>query len=340
MAPRRKKEKHPRSKPKCVVTLNSPEGEIEDVISKAFQAVFCKSDHFEDGMLDFLAAAVSEEIKVLVRQETVEASSSESEGLPLLDAPSWFDIVERVTQEVDEHLYTVLDQEEDVNGVTPLLKVVDVLEGLGAVRAEPEEAADDIIERDCFQAGDRVMAVLDESGEWHEAVIKEVDVKSPSSVKEGLKYHSVVFTEWQKPQLVSEEDCVHEYDVVHENAQSTCMNDKEGECPICHRTGQLTYHHLIPRTTHAMYLKKGLTSQMEELRRLMAKKRGCSMDELSLRVFLGQHGVDLCRKCHSHVHKIESEKSLAKDWNSLDLLLEHPAMQKWSKYAAKQKNRF
>jgi hypothetical protein len=155
-----------------------------------------------------------------------------------------------------------------------------------------------------------------------------------------------LFAQWEKPQIVSEDNCVHEDDVVDESGTTAKSREgssgAEGECPICHRyraqqkhttqlltssistvcrIGKLSYHHLIPRykniairvrcnalfsfphqhrATHAAYLKKGLTPQMKGLRENFAKEWGCSTDHVSERLFLGKHGVDLCRKCHSH----------------------------------------
>jgi len=359
-----------------LVTSTSSDGEIEDVVQRAFNAVFldphrnyvCNFEKtqiqtvLEEGILEYLTAAVVEEVRDAVKeagekevpeprttfgQEGVlpEGSSSEARApMPLLDAASWYDIVERVAFDTDEEMSNVLEGETNSEGLTPLLSVVAYLEKMGAVRAEPEEQPDDMQELD-IGAGDRVLAVLEESGEWHEAVVKEVDVQVPlhaERAKEGAKHYLVVFTEWEKPQIVSEDNCVHEDDVVDESGTTAKSREgssgAEGECPICHRIGKLSYHHLIPRATHAAYLKKGLTPQMKGLRENFAKEWGCSTDHVSERLFLGKHGVDLCRKCHSHVHRAESEKSLAKDWNTLELLLSHPQIQKWAKYASKQKS--
>jgi hypothetical protein len=59
----------------------------------------------------------------------------------------------------------------------------------------------------------------------------------------------LILMQWQKPQLVANENCVHENDVVDENRETARdrRSETNGECPICHRSGSLTFHHLIPR---------------------------------------------------------------------------------------------
>lgn len=74
-----------------------------------------------------------------------------------------------------------------------------------------------------------------------------------------------------------------------------------GLCRLCGREEELTFHHLIPRTLHTNKWFKARYSR-EEL----------------------QAGVELCRDCHGAIHKlIPSEKTLGREWNSLERLREH-----------------
>ncbi|KAJ7075309.1 hypothetical protein B0H15DRAFT_792009 [Mycena belliarum] len=86
------------------------------------------------------------------------------------------------------------------------------------------------------------------------------------------------------------------------------------ECEICEREIPLTYHHLIPRATHAKALKK--------------KWHPASM--LNAVAWL-------CRPCHTVVHQIATNEELARSYHSVDLLLEREDIQRWGKYASKQR---
>ncbi|TFK37872.1 hypothetical protein BDQ12DRAFT_631970 [Crucibulum laeve] len=86
------------------------------------------------------------------------------------------------------------------------------------------------------------------------------------------------------------------------------------ECEICDREVPLTYHHLIPRSTHTKVLKKGWHKE----------------------AMLGSVAW-LCRPCHSAVHHVARNEDLARNYYTIDLLLEREDIQKWQKYAAKQR---
>ncbi|KDQ58181.1 hypothetical protein JAAARDRAFT_57926 [Jaapia argillacea MUCL 33604] len=89
---------------------------------------------------------------------------------------------------------------------------------------------------------------------------------------------------------------------------------RKSECEICERAVPLTYHHLIPRSVHTKVLKKGW--HREEM--------------------LGSVAW-LCRHCHSTVHHVASNEELARNFYTVDLLLEREDIQKWRNYAAKQR---
>lgn len=100
-----------------------------------------------------------------------------------------------------------------------------------------------------------------------------------------------------------------------EETENEEENLEEGCCLICERKTALTAHHLIPKTTHKHYLKKGYT-----------------MKELS-------KTIGICRPCHSAVHRAEDEKTLAESWNTLEKLLTHPKIIAFIPYIQKQKVR-
>ncbi|KAF9530994.1 hypothetical protein CPB83DRAFT_787625 [Crepidotus variabilis] len=86
------------------------------------------------------------------------------------------------------------------------------------------------------------------------------------------------------------------------------------ECEICEREVPLTYHHLIPRSTHAKVAKQGW--HPESMLNSVAW---------------------LCRPCHSAVHGVAPNEILAKQYYTVELLLQREDIQKWQKYASKQR---
>ncbi|KAI0338445.1 hypothetical protein BDW22DRAFT_1432483 [Trametopsis cervina] len=86
------------------------------------------------------------------------------------------------------------------------------------------------------------------------------------------------------------------------------------ECEICERSIPLTYHHLIPRATHSKVLKKKW--HPEALLNSVAW---------------------LCRPCHSTVHRVATNEELARQYFTVEQLLEREDIQKWRAYASKQR---
>jgi hypothetical protein len=88
---------------------------------------------------------------------------------------------------------------------------------------------------------------------------------------------------------------------------------RASECEICEREHlPLTYHHLIPRAVHAKVVKRGWHSSWE-------------LNKVAW----------LCRACHSFVHRLATNEELAKEWYSVDLLLERDDVQKWAAWVSK-----
>ncbi|TFK19623.1 hypothetical protein FA15DRAFT_648126 [Coprinopsis marcescibilis] len=110
------------------------------------------------------------------------------------------------------------------------------------------------------------------------------------------------------------------YKVIEDYLEQACApppvwsTTRTSECEICDREVPLTYHHLIPRSTHSKVLKKGWHHES------MLNKVAW-----------------LCRHCHSAVHRVASNEELAQHYHTIELLLEREDIQRWQKYAAKQK---
>ncbi|CCX16455.1 hypothetical protein FPQ18DRAFT_339692 [Pyronema domesticum] len=86
------------------------------------------------------------------------------------------------------------------------------------------------------------------------------------------------------------------------------------ECEICERMVPLTYHHLIPREVHKKVLKRGWHQEWE-------------LNKVAW----------LCRPCHSTVHRVATNEELAKEWFTVEKLLEREDIGKWRSYVGKQR---
>jgi hypothetical protein len=92
------------------------------------------------------------------------------------------------------------------------------------------------------------------------------------------------------------------------------MSDRS-VCALCGRARPLTFHHLIPRAVHRKKRYKKLYSK-EQMRLV---------------------GLWLCRLCHVGVHDlIPDEKELARDYNTRERLLAHPAIARHVDWVRKQ----
>ena len=86
-------------------------------------------------------------------------------------------------------------------------------------------------------------------------------------------------------------------------------------CQLCGRAKPLTQHHLIPRYVHG---KRRFTNRYTK-------------QEMRSRRLL------LCRECHGGLHQLFSERELAEQFNTRQLLLADPRVQKMIRWARKQK---
>jgi hypothetical protein len=93
-------------------------------------------------------------------------------------------------------------------------------------------------------------------------------------------------------------------------------NHQQKPCELCGRTLKTgtTKHHLIPRTCHKnRWFKKNYTREEH------------------------RETVDLCRDCHSAIHRlVPSEKELGRHLNTLELLKAHPLISGYLVWARKQ----
>ena len=77
----------------------------------------------------------------------------------------------------------------------------------------------------------------------------------------------------------------------------------------------LTFHHLIRRSTHRTLLKRRIFTKPEMVHR----------------------GASLCKACHSAIHSMFDNKTLALELNTVDKLLAHPKVQRFCEWQSKQR---
>lgn len=131
-----------------------------------------------------------------------------------------------------------------------------------------------------------------------------------SSSKEAIRLCQTLVEELNDPSNFQVEE--------EEEEEADYNSDQEyddGMCLLCGRDMPLTWHHLIPRTTHKKLLKRNLYTT-KELNR----------------------GIMICRPCHSAIHKLIDEETMAAEFNTLEKLESYEPVQKWVAYASKQKS--
>ena len=167
------------------------------------------------------------------------------------------------------------------------------------------------------------LAVLSDDGEWRWCVAVELDAKRRELKEDHLL---VKFTESMglgKQQWVGESTFRPEWTVA-------CADDDEGQCAMCRRVMPLTFHHLIPKETVDWVLSHGLPEgQMPST---------CPGGQLT-KEFLAQHGILCCRGCHSSIHRSEDNRTLAREWNTLDKIMSHEKISKFVAWASTQPTR-
>jgi hypothetical protein len=86
------------------------------------------------------------------------------------------------------------------------------------------------------------------------------------------------------------------------------VNTRASACEICEREWvPLTYHHLIPRSTHEKALKRGWHEEWE-------------LNKVAW----------LCGACHRCVHRVATNEELAREWHSVEKLREREDVRRFA----------
>ena len=174
-----------------------------------------------------------------------------------------------------------------------------------------------------------VLYVISEHAPTLDAVLKDFLVERIVDSLSELKtvdQLSELISEWVPSE--SKEETVLKMDAIWQDLldfrlvtseteeEDRTSDELEGCCKICERETVLTRHHVRPKKTHAKLLKRGLFTKEE-----LAKT------------------VDICRPCHSAVHRAEDEETLAEKYYSIELIMTHPKVLNFIPYIQKQRVR-
>ena len=86
------------------------------------------------------------------------------------------------------------------------------------------------------------------------------------------------------------------------------------ECELCEREKPLTFHHLIPKINHSKNKFQRLFTKLE----------------------MNTRGIDVCKDCHSTIHRLIDNKTLGLEYNTKELLLAHEGVAKFVKWVKGQ----
>ncbi|CAM9561845.1 unnamed protein product [Choristocarpus tenellus] len=99
----------------------------------------------------------------------------------------------------------------------------------------------------------------------------------------------------------------------NDDDDKTESDTQPGCCSMCERHMPLTRHHVMPRSSHKRYKKKGYS------------------DEFLART------ISICRPCHSAIHRTHDALTLAERFRTVESLLADEGIGRFVAWASKQK---
>lgn len=133
----------------------------------------------------------------------------------------------------------------------------------------------------------------------------------PVSVAESLSVYGMIPDSADLPEFLA--PVLNEFVTSVTTGPPVWASTRTDACEICERDWiPLSYHHLIPRAVHAKVLKKGWH------------------DEWMLNSVAW-----LCRACHSFVHRMASNEELAREWFTVERILEREDVREWAKWVGR-----
>jgi len=261
-------------------------------------------EHFRN-LAIYIAASIDEHIEEV---EKVPQELSE-----------WPDFVCRILVEADENA--------TANLVADFEAIQTLAEGLFATKVLKESEY-------TFFVGQHVQVNLEIDRNWHPAIVRSIENIEKEGDEEGVFKYAVQLKEFGNTVLIDEENLVDDSSLLEEEEED---NGPVCACPICTRRIKLTSHHLVPREVHNQLVRRGnLPENIESLYQQFLQNGGKKASKCSRKAWLKLHTVNICKGCHSHLHRLESNKNLALKFNTLHLVREHPGMLRWASYASKK----
>ena len=132
----------------------------------------------------------------------------------------------------------------------------------------------------------------------------------------------------------------------HDDDDDDDMIIGDGECVLCERYIQVTKHHLIPKSTWSR-LEKSIRNAIAAEKKSPASRflvteendflaEGIT-DVKQIRKSLLSRTCDVCRPCHSTIHRTHDNMTLAIHYNTVEKLLSDETIHKFCKWANKQR---
>ncbi|KAJ5724070.1 hypothetical protein N7488_002105 [Penicillium malachiteum] len=143
------------------------------------------------------------------------------------------------------------------------------------------------------------------------AVLESICSVTPVDVIDSLFVYGLMADRADFPEFIS--PVLSEFISSVTSAPPVWATTRTDACEICDRDWiPLSYHHLIPRGVHAKVLKKGWH------------------DEWMLNSVAW-----LCRACHSFVHRMATNEELARQWYTVDRIMEREDVRDWAKWVSR-----
>ncbi|GFF69228.1 hypothetical protein IFM47457_02335 [Aspergillus lentulus] len=194
-------------------------------------------------------------------------------------------------------------------------------------RVNPEELAEfiDFLASETFPSLPPDLQTLSYSSIQHDPVLADKYASSPLprslldsitatipvAVSDSLSVYGLVPDPSDVPDFFS--PVLSEYVASVTAAPPVWATTRTDACEICERDWiPLSYHHLIPRGVHAKVLKKGWHEE-----------------------WMLNSVAWLCRACHSFVHRMASNEELAREYYTVERIMEREDVQDWAKWVGR-----
>ncbi|PKX94624.1 uncharacterized protein P174DRAFT_441922 [Aspergillus novofumigatus IBT 16806] len=142
-------------------------------------------------------------------------------------------------------------------------------------------------------------------------LLESITATVPVAVCDSLSVYGLVPDPSDVPDFFS--PVLSEYVASVTAAPPVWATTRTDACEICERDWiPLSYHHLIPRGVHAKVLKKGWHEE-----------------------WMLNSVAWLCRACHTFVHRMASNEELAREYYTVERIMEREDVQDWAKWVGR-----